>query len=267
MKIHRFYYKNLFKTKSPNQDILTINANDDDEAKSLIHQWFNVLKLRDKENIILFNGDNINYNFIILTINKNSCSLKLTEQKENIICSQQKLSFINLCLPLIKKENLYLTLQKCSEMGILKFIPIISDRTENKNIETFVKDIEKGRIETILKESIEQSGQNYLPQIQTKIKIKDILEQLLKSKDFRTNPNSKVFILDFNGNNVKNFIKQEEAIYLFVGPEGGWSENEKKYFYNLQQNTENKVFIISTSQSILRSETACINICSIFSML
>ena len=140
MKIHRFFLNN------PLGEELKI------EEKSLLHQMNNVLKFKTGESVALFNSfDNIDYIYTINNIDKKSILLTLNK-KENNLSQKEEKNIVNLYVSLIKKDNLDLVFQKCTEIGVLKYIPIITDRVEKKNIASFNKE----RGEKIIIEAVEQ---------------------------------------------------------------------------------------------------------------
>jgi 16S rRNA (uracil1498-N3)-methyltransferase len=152
MKIHRFYNKQPL-----GEENIKLESKNN---KELLHQFFTVLKFKIDEEIILFNNDlnnlknNFDYIYKIKNINKNICELELINTKENLSQIKEIKKDIVLCQTLIKKDNFDFVLQKCTELGVLKFIPIISERVEKKNILSFNKE----RSEKIIIEACEQSG-------------------------------------------------------------------------------------------------------------
>lgn len=243
MKVHRFYIK-----QSLGEEEIEISN------KDLLHQFINVLKFKLNENIILFNNlNNIDYIYQIKSVSKQNLKLLFIKKEKNLNQIEEKEKIINLCFSLIKKENVNIILEKCAELGVLNFYPLISERTEKKNILSF----NKKRNEKILIESIEQSGWGNLPKIFEIEKLENILKRLENKGEIEN-----IFIMDIlnynnnNNNNLNfhNFINKNlnQNIYLFVGPEGGWSENERKLFEKY------KLKIISFGKNTLRAETASI---------
>lgn len=261
MKIHRFYIDNFDISQ---KDIVLYSKDNLD----LWHQWFNVLKFEIGENIILFSNYTDDYVFEIIDYNKKSCQLKflyLNSVHDNInnITDMSFMYKLHLHLPIIKKDNLYLILEKSTEMGILNFYPNISDRTEKRNIESFNRDIDKNRLYIIVKEAVEQSCQSVLPQIHLPQKMFITIDNLIKDK------NNIILVADFNGINIRNYIKNiseyckynnmpDLNIHIFIGPEGGWTDIESDKFKEYKDNYQNNFFIISLNNSVLRAETACI---------
>ena len=149
---------------------------------------------------------------------------------------------ISLIFSLIKSSKLDYLIQKCTEIGVKSFIPVISEKSVAKNFN--IK-----RTEKIIKESCEQSNQLFLPTIHGVEK----LERKIKSFD----KNSIVFFADINSSNKKideviNNNKNRE-FYLLVGPEGDFSLKERDLLKSMSN-----CIPISLGQNILRSETAAV---------
>jgi 16S rRNA (uracil1498-N3)-methyltransferase len=147
-----------------------------------------------------------------------------------------------LIFSLIKSSKLDYLIQKCTEVGIKSFYPVISEKSVAKNLNI-------QRTEKIIKESCEQSNQLYLPAIHSVEK----LEKKLKSLD----KNSIVFFADINSSNkkIEEVIKNNKnrEFYLLIGPEGDFSLKERDLL-----NSMSNCIPISLGQNILRSETAAV---------
>ncbi len=126
-------------------------------------------------------------------------------------------------------------LEKGTELGVSYFHPIISERSEKKNI-----NFERAR--KIVREASEQSGRGSLPSISDLANFEDSLNNDFSSIAFHPTGDK------FN----KNDFEREKAIGIFIGPEGGWSNKELELF------TEKGVKILSFGQQILKAETAAI---------
>ncbi|MEN9338649.1 MAG: hypothetical protein RI945_374 [Candidatus Parcubacteria bacterium] len=213
------------------------------KEKSLLHQWKNVLKFKRGESLILFNGsENLDYTYSLSLIEKGNAVLEPVSQKENL--SQEKEGVgINLCISLIKKENLDLIFEKCTEIGVSSFAPIISERVEKKNIASFNKE----RGEKIIKEGVEQSGWGNMPTLNDPV----TLEKYLKRLEDEGCINN-VIVADLCSDLSSPSQGGVNPTYLFIGPEGGWTENEREIFkrYDLK--------VVSFGKNTLRAETAAI---------
>jgi 16S rRNA (uracil1498-N3)-methyltransferase len=202
------------------------------------HYLMNVMRLREGDNVFLFNSKDGEFKGEIISSDKKNTKIKLISKIENI----NKPGNISLIFSLIKSSKLDYLIQKCTEVGVKSFYPVISEKSVAKNLNI-------QRTERIIKESCEQSNQLYLPAIHAVEK----LEKKLKSLD----KNSIVFFADINSSNkkIEEVLKKNKnrEFYLLVGPEGDFSLKERDLL-----NSMSNCIPISLGLNILRSETAAV---------
>jgi len=206
--------------------------------KEYAHYLKNVMRLREGDNVFLFNSKDGEFKGEIISSDKKNTKVKLISKIENI----NKPGKISLIFSLIKSSKLDYLIQKCTEVGVKSFVPVISEKSVVKNFN--IK-----RTEKIIKESCEQSKQLFLPAIHEVEK----LEKKVKSFD----KNSIIFFADINSSNKKidEVIKNNKnrEFYLLVGPEGDFSLKERDLLKSMSN-----CIPISLGQNILRSETAAV---------
>ena len=140
-------------------------------------------------------------------------------------------------------------LQKATELGVSKIIPIVSERTE-------VKELNLDRAKKIVIEATEQSNQLVPPEIVDVIKLKDFLQTF--------DENSKILFADVNSKeNLKTEdFKNVKSFCILIGPEGDFSATEREL---ILQNRAVKPFTLS--RNILRSDTAVISAISLVNFI
>jgi 16S rRNA (uracil1498-N3)-methyltransferase len=202
------------------------------------HYLVNVMRLREGDNVFLFNSKDGEFKGEIISSDKKNTKIKLISKIENI----NKPGNISLIFSLIKSSKLDYLIQKCTEVGVKSFYPVISEKSVAKNLNI-------QRTERIIKESCEQSNQLSLPAIYPVEKF----EKKLKSLD----KNSIVFFADINSSNkkIEEVLKNNKnrEFYLLIGPEGDFSLKERDLL-----NSMSNCIPISLGQHILRSETAAV---------
>ena len=202
------------------------------------HYLNNVMRLREGDNVFLFNSKDGEFKGEIVSFDKKKIKVRLNSKIENT----NKPGKISLIFSLIKSSKLDYLIQKCTEIGVKSFVPVISQKSVAKNLN--IK-----RTEKIIKESCEQSNQLILPVIHEVEK----LEKKLKSFD----KNSIIFFADINSSNNKieevHKNNKNHEFYLLVGPEGDFSLKERNLL-----NSMSNCIPISLGQNILRSETAAV---------
>ena len=142
----------------------------------------------------------------------------------------------------IKLNYLNLMIQKATELGVTKLIPILTERT-------IVRKINLARINKIVIEAAEQSNRLDIPKIEKLTKLKNFLNE---------NKNTNIIFGDLNTNNVKFDFKDEKPVCVLIGPEGDFTEDERGMILNQKNITPIKI-----NENILRSETAAISMLSL----
>ena len=211
-------------------------------SKEHTHYVANVMRLKRGSYINFFNKDGEWVSEIVF-LEKDRIEVKfLNRVKESL-----KKSNIELAICLVKKNPMEIILQKATELGVSKITPIISERTE-------VKELNHERANKIVIEATEQSNQLSPPEISKITKLKDFINNL--------NETSKLFFADINSKErlKKEDIKGDNLKTILIGPEGDFTPNERKMIL------ENKNTIsFSLSKNILKTETATISALSLVS--
>ena len=134
-------------------------------------------------------------------------------------------------------------IQKATELGVTKFLPIIFDRT-------VVRKINKERLEKIVIEASEQSNRINVPTIEDSQNLNGFLKK--NSMD--------LIFTDLNSSNEKIDKSKltDKPVCIIIGPEGDFSESEREEILSF-----NSVQAIKINENILRSETAVISAISI----
>jgi 16S rRNA (uracil1498-N3)-methyltransferase len=221
----------LFYSKS-----LSLNLTDKLD-KSQSHYVSKVMRLKEKEVFSLFNSSG-EWEAKILNITKSIVEFNVTKQlrqKENI-------KELWLAFSPIKSNYFNFMIQKATELGVTKFLPVILERT-------IVRKINKERLEKVIIEAAEQSNRITVPSIDDPQKLKSFL-----------NNDMDLIFTDLNTANTKIDIKKltTKPTCVIIGPEGDFSEQEREEILKF-----NSVQSIKISENILRSETAVISALSI----
>jgi len=206
--------------------------------KSQSHYLAKVMRIKENEVFSLFNK-NGEWEAKILRISKSIVEFKITKQlrqKENI--KEFWLAFSP-----IKSNYQNFMIQKATELGITKFLPIIFERT-------VVRKINKERLDKIVIEASEQSNRINLPIIEESQNLNNFL---------KTNSMDLIFTdLNSSTNKIDKSKLTEKPVCIIVGPEGDFSEAEREEILSFSS-----VQAIKINENILRSETAVISAISI----
>lgn len=198
-----------------------------------------VLRMHIGEKIELFNGNNFIYIGIILEIQKKIIKIQIEEQK---IMNKESKLFLHLGQVLCKKKKMEFIIQKSIESGVNIITPIITQNSNFKiNFEKFKKKYKRWK--KIVISSCEQCGRNKIPLIRPIMSFKKWCSEKDDSLKIIFNPSKSPNI------NLPTSIKK---IRLLIGPESGFSNQEKKVA------EKNKFMNISLGPRILRTETAAL---------
>lgn len=231
MRVHRFYVSQPLGEEVVISDV------------SIIKQWAKVFRYKKGDFVVLFNGNEGDITYCIDNISTKNATLVFSNKQPAYIPEKN----ITLYLSVIKKDNFELVVQKATEIGVATIVPIISERSEKKGLN-------EERLNKIAIEASEQSGRGDIPTIMPIVSLSDVLDS--------NPPHEAMYVLHMTGislneNSIKNKIDNSKNIALFIGPEGGWSDNEEKLF------TDKNIISISIGKTTLRAETAAIVGCAL----
>ena len=222
----------LFYSKS-----LSLNLTDKLD-KSQSHYVSKVMRIKENEVFSLFNNSG-EWEAKILNITKSIVEFNVTKQ----LRQKENTKELWLAFSPIKSNYFNFMIQKATELGVTKFLPIIFDRT-------VVRKINKERLEKIAIEASEQSNRINVPTIEGP----QDLNSFLKKNSMN------LIFTDLNSNNNKLDKSKliDKPVCIIVGPEGDFSEAEREKILAFKG-----VQSIKINENILRSETAVISAISI----
>ena len=206
--------------------------------KSQSHYLTKVMRIKAGENFSLFNS-NGEWMAKITEISKGIAEFIVIEKLRHKEIAKE----IWLAFSPIKSNYFNFMIQKATELGVTRFIPIIFDRT-------IVRNINKERLEKIIVEASEQSNRINVP----------IIEDAQDLNSFLKKNSMDLIFTDLNSNNKKIDKSKftEKPICIIIGPEGDFSETEREEILTFKG-----VQPIKINDNILRSETAVISAISI----
>ncbi len=221
----------LFYSKS-----LSLNLNDKLD-KSQSHYVSKVMRIKENEVFSLFNNSG-EWEAKILNITKSIVEFNVTKQ----LRQKENTKELWLAFSPIKSNYFNFMIQKATELGVTKFLPVIFERT-------IVRKINKERLEKVIMEAAEQSNRITVPSIEDPQKLKNFL-----------NNDMDLIFTDLNTANTKIDLKKltTKPTCVIIGPEGDFSEQERDEILKF-----NGVQPIKINENILRSETAVISALSI----
>ncbi len=219
-----------------------------DWAKS--HHLINVLRLQSEHPVTLFCNNGAAYQGYIAQIKRDQVSVLATKKLD---LHQESPLSITLCQSLCKGEKMDWVVQKATELGVTKIIPIITERCDMRiPHQKIAKKL--AHWQSIAISAAEQSRRQALPHINAPLSLTDLLEYHKES--------GPLLVMTLTGGSSLTSIEPRPSqCQILIGPEGGLSEAE----YQLL--TETQANLVQLGPRILRTETAAITTISLCQMI
>lgn len=209
-------------------------------------QWRKVFHMVSGDKLLVFNGFGSTFLCELQGYVDKSAKLAVLEETfPQSDVSQHRETW--LCAAIVKKDTFEWIVEKATELGVSRIIPIVAERSEKKNLNM-------GRLQKIIIESAEQSGRVTLPKIDAPIdELLTFSEALLMLlSDANISPEN-IIAWDPQGDTFTPAVLQgKNKVISLVGPEGGWSPSE------LALLKEKGIATYSMGSQILRAETAVV---------
>ena len=227
--LHRFFCENL------NNNIVQL-----DSVES--HHLKKVRRLSKSERVELFDGNGTSATAVITEVSKKNIILKIEKRFSHKKPAGNR---IIIASAIAKAARFDMIVTKCTELGIDCILPVICERTVklSKN-----PDVVK-RWTNLAISAMKQCRRNHLPKIDRPLKLSAALESL--KTDY---PEAKIIFgsLDRNSPSLINMPPNSQDIIAFIGPEGGFMDNEVEMLKNADARG------VSLTETVLRIETAAI---------
>ena len=209
------------------------------------HHIKNVMRCRNNDNIeVVFN----NKLYIATILDIENFNIEITEEKDDN--NELPIELI-VAVGLVKEQKMDLILQKLTELGVNRIIPIKFSRSivnlDDKKIDKKIV-----RWTSICKEASEQAKRNVIPIIDRPITVKELTKIEADKKLVASVREDKNFISNYLQNNQKGV-----KILVVIGPEGGIADKEEDILI------VNGFDSVSLGKSVLRVETAAIYVASV----
>jgi len=192
-----------------------------------------VLRLKEGEKIGVFDGKGHEYE-VVYSEKVSSGKIKL---EKALPTREEPKVKITLAIAAPKGSRMDVLVEKVSEIGAIRIVPIICSRSVVKPGESKVD-----RLRRIALEACAQSERNIVPTISEPIAFADLLDTVKQYNH--------VFLCHKTGESLAKAYDDCESVLIIVGPEGDFTEAE------LQAAKEAGCTAVSLGPTILRTETA-----------
>ena len=222
---------------------------------TIVHQILHVLRLKENDCVILLDNSGKEHTAKLCAYDKGMKKnqvlphYKVIETHENAYEPSVR---VTLSLALLKsQERFEWAVQKATELGISAIRPLITERTQVKNL----RNIE--RLRRIMQEASEQCERGIIPTLLPVKKFEELTEDAEKETG-----RTIVFCHELSQSVFNTFPPLAEEIEIVIGPEGGFSEKESELITHTVKTTSH-VHSISLGKRILRAETAAVTALSL----
>lgn len=232
MRIDRFFVEDVIGTQTQ------IHVSD----PRVVHKWRKVLRYTPGDEVVLCDNTGTEYRGRLMdftTANtpagkREAVTVEILAAREGRVPDRD----LTLYMAVIKKDLFELVVEKATELGVSRIVPMRTEYTGQQNLRY-------DRLEKIIREASEQSERAILPEIDEETEVPDVIET--------ASAGLRVLTARDHDGNARMYTGRETITGLMVGPEGGWSEAEMALF------TEHAIPHLSLGEQILRAETAAIS--------
>lgn len=233
MKLQRFYIKEMHDRFGEIALGHEVWLHDEE----IVNQVLKVFRAKVGYQLVLFNDKEERLYKIVKIDGQDSIKLELISDLVRKLPKKE----VYLLWSVLKKDKNDWILQKATELGVHKFIPVIASRSEKLGINM-------DRANKIIKEAAEQCGRGDIPEIREPIGLHEALQEY---------SDLPLIICEQTEENSQVDTTQLSKLGLLIGPEGGWTDEEKQDFAN------RSLSHIKLSDFTLRAETAAITALSL----
>ena len=209
------------------------------ELPDNVVRHLNVLRVKNTEEIVLFNGNGKSYPALSEVLEKRRASVRIV--REEATDNESPLN-ITLVQAVSAAERMDFTLQKSVELGVAEIRPVISERCVVRlSGERAEKRV--ARWQEIVVSACEQSGRNIVPKVLPLTTYAQSLQQLPQET-------TKLLMSLNRAQKLSDVQPQSGKVVFMVGPEGGWTEKEEQQAFDAGFQS------VTLGKRVLRTETA-----------
>lgn len=254
MRLHRFYISEKIGSKNE----ITVHSDE------LVNQISRVFRLKKGDSVILFDGSGFDFECTIFDFGESDekvavirprlqlassrvVTLNVGKKEESRFMPVRDSREIILCAAVVKKDTFEWIVEKATELGVTRIIPVMAERSEKKNLN-------EARLKKIAIEASEQSGRGNVPEIHKILSLKEAIAWASKNNIsatvFHTEGTTYGGATSIGAASVSTPVSV--PVSIFIGPEGGWSPDEVEMFH------KNNMPVVSLGNQVLRAETAVV---------
>ncbi|MEJ7618390.1 MAG: 16S rRNA (uracil(1498)-N(3))-methyltransferase [Pyrinomonadaceae bacterium] len=219
-----------------------------------------VLRLRPGDEVYLFNGEGLEFLCEVETIERRGPAVLKIKGEVRAARPESALQ-LTLALALLKGEKFDLVVQKATELGVARIVPLITARADVRPREERDAAKRQTRWQRLALEAAKQSGRARLPEIALPVTFSEIIAGGEAAHD-----DVRVFFSERDGAGLRAWAaaarsENVRSIAAMVGPEGGWEDEEIRHARDAAWS------IVTLGGRTLRAETAAITVVALLQHL
>jgi 16S rRNA (uracil1498-N3)-methyltransferase len=231
---------------NPEEQTVTLAA---DEARHLR----DVLRLKTGDEVYVFDGAGREFRCAVVNTRRDSAELRIETQVEPAKPESQLQ--LNLCVALLKGEKFDLVVQKATELGVTRIVPLITRYADIHLRDESDAGKRVARWQRIALEAAKQSGRALVPEVSVPVSFDSLLVGT-KETDVC------LMFSERGGGGVSEIGRSApKTISALVGSEGGWSDEE------IERARGAGFQVVTLGGRILRAETAAITVTALLQHL
>jgi 16S rRNA (uracil1498-N3)-methyltransferase len=212
-------------------------------ASETSRQMSRVLRLKRGARVLALDNSGQEWEIQLETVSPQVCEGIVIDERQSK--GEPKVK-VTLYLGLTHREKFEWVLQKCTEVGVTAFVPVVTSRSLVQDIRMVQK--KRGRWQAIIREAAEQSGRGILPQLEDPLLYPQALD-VIRHHDLG--------FVAWEGEttvNLRSLIKKRKtrSVGVLIGPEGGLTIEEAALA------SQGGIPCVSLGRRILRMETAAV---------
>ena len=207
-----------------------------------------VLRLQRGEEVYVFDGEGLEYRCVIAELKRDSVKVDLLDQVKPAR-PESRLDLI-LSVALLKGEKFDLVVQKATELGATRFIPILTNRADVRIRSGDDAKRKLMRWQRIALEATKQCGRARLMKFDSAVAFEELIERVGQRDELR------LMFAERGGSSFSQVLKDlastRTKVIAIIGPEGGWTDAE------IDEANKKNWRIVTLGGRTLRAETAAI---------
>ena len=211
-----------------------------------------VLRMKSGDEVYVFNGAGREFRCTVVSTKRDSAELRIDSEVDP--AKPESPLGLELCVALLKGEKFDLVVQKSTELGVTRIVPLLTRYADIHLRDETDAAKRVARWQRIALEAAKQSGRAFVPEVTAPASFESVLAGT-------TDDDLCLMFSERSGESLNELGQESKAIRALVGSEGGWSDDE------IERARAAGFHIVTLGGRILRAETAGITVTALLQHL